>query len=142
MTISDFGINSEDFVSYVETLSVFVTSPARVVINERTGTVVIGGAVRLLSCAVAHGDLEVRISAFPEISQPLPFSNGGQTSTVWQDSIFVSEEKGRIWTLGGESTVSELVQGLNAVGASPRDVVAIFQAIRKAGALKAELVVM
>ncbi len=132
----------EDFLAEVETLTVENLSPARVVINEKTGTVVIGGDVRISPCAVSHGGITIEITSFPEISQPLPFTEGGETVTAWNDSLFVSEESGNIFSMGGEGSVSELVQGLNVIGASPRDIIAIFQAIKRAGALKAELVVM
>ncbi|MFP4458130.1 MAG: flagellar basal body P-ring protein FlgI [Candidatus Zixiibacteriota bacterium] len=131
-----------EFVSMVETLQVIDSSPARVVINEKTGTVVIGGEVKLASCAVAHSDITIEISSFPEISQPLPFSEGGETVAALADSIFVTEDSGRVFSIGGEATVQELVQGLNVIGVQPRDIIAIFQAIKQAGALKAELVVM
>jgi len=135
-------MNPTEFVALVETLQIIDQSPPRIVINEKTGTVVIGGSVRISPCAVAHSDITIEISSFPEISQPLPFSEGGETIAMFSDSIFVTEDSGRIFSLGGEATVQELVQGLNIIGVNPRDIIAIFQAIKRAGALKAELVVM
>jgi len=135
------SLDPNRLVAMVETLAVADDTPARVVINERTGTVVIGGEVYISPCAVSHGDIVIQISSFPEVSQPLPFSEG-ETVTTWQDSLFVDEDKGSIFRVGGETTVQELVQGLNIIGVTPRDIIAIFQAIKQAGALKAELVVM
>lgn len=129
-----------EFISHIQNLSVIPETPARVVINERTGTIVVGSEVRISPVAVAHGNLFVNIERTPVISQPPPFSNG---ETVVEEKVEVKteEEKGRVALLKGV-TVEELVNSLNALGVTPRDIIAIFQALKEAGALKAELVIM
>ncbi|MDI9369941.1 MAG: flagellar basal body P-ring protein FlgI [Synergistaceae bacterium] len=129
------------FVAKLETLSVRPDTAARVAVNERTGTVVMGGDVRIGAVAVAHGSLTVRVTESPEVSQPAPFSRG-TTSVQPRTDVDVEEPLGQFIALEATSTVEELVDALNSVGASPRDVIAILQAIKEAGALHGELVVM
>lgn len=118
-------------------------APARVVINERTGTIVAGGDVRLLPVAIAHGSLSIRVSNRTEVYQPGPFSPPGTTTaTVPQSSIEVSDTAGAFFASNGTSSLDELAAALNTLGVTPRDVIAIFQALRAAGALPAELVVL
>jgi len=112
-----------------------------VVINERTGTVVVGEDVKILPTAVAHGGLFITISQTPIISQPPAFSEKGETVVTEKTEIEVSEEEGRMVLLQG-TTVQELVNALNALGVTPRDLIAIFQALKEAEALQAELVIM
>lgn len=125
-------------VALVENLQVQPDVTAKVVINERTGTIVIGENVHILPVAVAHGSLTVQISEQPSVSQPLPFSDG-QTAVVPQTNINVQESKGFLNVVGGGATIRQLVQGLNAIGATPRDLINILQTIKAAGALQAEL---
>ncbi len=113
--------------------------PARVVINERTGTVVIGEAVRISTVAVTHGNLTVRIQEMPAVSQPAPFSRG-ETVIVPDTTVMVEEQRGNIGVLRG-ADLRELVAGLNSLGVKPKGIIAILQAIKSAGALQAELVV-
>jgi flagellar P-ring protein precursor FlgI len=115
---------------------------ARIVVNERTGTIVIGQHVRISTVAVAHGGLSVVISEAPEIVQPQPFSETGETRVAPRTGIGVEEGAARTHVIPGGVTVSELANALNALGASPRDIIAILQAIKTAGALQAELTIM
>ncbi|RLA55100.1 MAG: flagellar biosynthesis protein FlgI [Gammaproteobacteria bacterium] len=130
------------FVSVVENLSVKPGSaPARVIINSRSGTVVIGSEVRLLPAAVAHGNLTVSISENWEASQPAPFARRGKT-VVTPDSTVSVEQEGRMFYIDPGVTLKDLVAAVNRVGAAPGDLVAILEALEKAGALRAELVVI
>lgn len=130
-----------DLIARLEPLRVNVDSVARVVINERTGTVVLGGEVRIGPAAVAHGSLSVKIATQFDVSQPAPFSQG-QTTVVPQTDVNVEEEKSQLVTLEPGSTLADVVKALNVLGVSPRDIVAILQALKAAGALRAELVVL
>jgi flagellar P-ring protein precursor FlgI len=116
-------------------------APARVVLNERTGTVVMGGMVRLSQVAVSHGNLSIAITTDYLVSQPAPFSEG-ETVTVPQVGVTTEEEEAQVMVLQEGTTVEDLVGALNALGVTPRDLIAIFQAIHQAGALHAELVVI
>jgi len=115
--------------------------PARVVIDERTGTVVIGKNVRISRVAVAHGNLSVEVRETPQVVQPFPFGLG-ETVIVTRTEIRAKEEKARIVVLEEGATLGELVRALNAVGATARELIAVLQAIKQAGALHAELVIM
>ncbi len=115
--------------------------PARVVIDERTGTVVMGENVRVSKVAVAHGNLSVQIRERPRVSQPPPFS-AGETVVTPETEIVAREEAARVVVIEEGVSIGELVRALNAVGATPRDLIAIFQAIKAAGALQAELIIM
>lgn len=127
-----------EMIAQVENGEVEPDTVARVVINERTGTIVIGENVRISPVAVAHGNLTVQISEDPYASQPLPFSDG-RTTVVPQTNIEVQEGKGYLSVVGGGVTIGQLVRGLNAIGATPRDLINILQSIKAAGALQAEL---
>ena len=126
----------------LEPLPVTVDAPARVVINERTGTVVIGQNVRLSAAAVAHGNLSVKISTKYNVSQPTPFSQGGQTTVVPETKLDVQEGDNKLIALQEGTTLDAVVGALNALGASPRDIIAIVQALKAAGALSAEIVIL
>ena len=115
--------------------------PARVVIDERTGTVVIGENVRVSRVAIAHGNLSVEIRETPEVVQPQPLAPG-ETVVVPRTEVEAKEEKARVVVLEEGASIGELVRALNAVGATPRDLIAVLQAIKAAGALQAELVIM
>lgn len=114
-------------------------SPAKVVLNERTGTVIIGGAVRLAPVAVAHGALTVEIQTDFIVSQPEPLTRGGKTQVVPQTAAQAHEDKAALVELQTGTTLAELVRALNALRVTPRDIVAIIQAIKEAGGLFAEL---
>jgi flagellar P-ring protein precursor FlgI len=128
------------FICEVESVKVEPDTVARVVIDERTGTVVIGKDVRISTVAVAHGNIRVEISTKFEASQPYPESQG-QTVLVPQTSLDVTEEAGSVALLDETATIGQLVQLLNAIGASPQDMIAILQNIERAGALQAKLIV-
>ncbi|MCB4804373.1 flagellar basal body P-ring protein FlgI [Methylobacterium brachiatum] len=127
------------FMAEIGELSVQPDTPARVVIDQRTGTVVIGRNVQISTVAVTHGDLTVRITETPQVSQPAPFSDG-QTAIVPRTDINAAEQTARLAVVSGPDLQS-LVRGLNNVGMKPTDVIAILQAVKTAGALQAELVI-
>ena len=136
-----YGATPSAFIAELESLSVRPDVTARVVVNERTGTVVMGGNVRIDTVAVAHGNLTVQVVEEPQVSQPQPFGQG-QTTVVPRTGVAAQEGGGQLITVPQAGTVDELVTALNGVGASPRDMIAILQAIDRAGALHGELVVM
>jgi flagellar P-ring protein precursor FlgI len=130
-----------DFVSELEGLTVTSDRPARVVVNERTGTIVMGKEVRIAPVAVLHGNLTVEIQTSFAVSQPAPLSTG-TTEVVPQVGVGVREEKARNLVLKQGATVEELVRALTSVGSTARDIIAILQSLRSAGALEAELEVI
>lgn len=138
----NYRTNVPELLARIEPLSVDVDAVARVVINERTGTVVVGGSVRIGPAAVAHGNLSVKISTRLEVSQPAPFSKNGDTTVVPQEQVDVNEGRNQLLMLEQGTTLESVVRGLNALGASPRDIIAIMQALKAAGALRAELVIL
>ena len=116
-------------------------APARVIVNSRTGTVVINGAVRISPAAVSHGRLTVSVEENPQVIQPEAFSRG--RTAVQQDStINVQEERAHMFDMGNGANLSEIVRAVNAIGAAPSDLVAILEALKQAGALHAELVIL
>ncbi|HEX4872793.1 MAG TPA: flagellar basal body P-ring protein FlgI [Nevskiaceae bacterium] len=114
---------------------------ARVVVNPRTGTVVIGGDVRVLPAAVAHGSLSVTVSERPAVSQPAPFSKG-ETQVVPRSNIQIEQDGAPMFVFDAGVSLDDLVKAVNAIGASPGDLVAILEALKQAGALRAELVIL
>ena len=126
-----------DFVALVENVDVTPDNRARVIVNERTGTVIMGTEVRISSVAIAHGNLKISVSEQPGVSQPLPFSEG-RTAVVPRTGVEV-EEGGRGSSCSGRATIGDLVNALNAIGVSPRDLVVILQGIKRSGALYADL---
>jgi len=130
------------FIVDITKHEVKVDVPAVVVINERTGTIVIGENVGISAVAISQGSLVVKIKEMPIISQPTaPFSDAGQTAVV-EDTLIGIEEKGYLIPMSRSVTVSELAKSLNGIGATPTDLIAIFNALKKAGALQAKLVIM
>lgn len=115
--------------------------PARVVINERTGTVVAGENVSIETTAVSHGSLFIGVGVTPVVSQPAPFS-GGETVVVPRTTVAAGEERRRMIVVPKATTVAEVARALNALGVTPRDLIAIFQALKQAGALHAELMII
>jgi flagellar P-ring protein FlgI len=115
--------------------------PARVIVNSRTGTVVINGSVRIGPVAISHGTLTVRVDEKPKVVQPAPFSKG-QTATEQNSDITVIEERNPAFLLQRGASLSEIVKSINHIGVSPGDLVAILQAMKQAGALQAELIVI
>lgn len=127
------------FVSILENITLPSTEAvAKVVINERTGTVVIGSRVKLLPAAIAHGNLSVTVSTTNEISQPEGFSDG-TTETVANSVITVNKEGGKLIEVGSNSNLNDLVRALNSIGVTPYDLISILQALKQAGSLQARL---
>ncbi|MHC4770630.1 MAG: flagellar basal body P-ring protein FlgI [Planctomycetota bacterium] len=135
--------NVMNFVDSIMQLEVEPHVPAVVVINERTGTIVVGGNVTITETAVAQGALVVKIKEEQLVSQPIaPFSRGATTAVVPDSTVAVSEGEGHLITVPTTVTVEELANALNAIGATPNDLIAIFDALNKAGALQAKLEMM
>ena len=130
-----------EFLAELERVTVEADRPARVVINERTGTIVMGKEVRISPVAILHGNLTVEIQTNFLVSQPNPLAQG-QTQVVPQTAVAVKEEKARNLVLKQGATVEDLVRALGSIGSTPRDVIAILQNLHKAGALEAELEVI
>ncbi|BBL75621.1 flagellar basal body P-ring protein FlgI [Methylomagnum ishizawai] len=130
------------FTSMVENLEISPgETPAKIIVNSRTGTVVISSHVRVQPAAVTHGNLSVTISEKPVVSQPGPFSNG-QTAVVPRSDISVKEDANRMFVFNPGVSLDEIVKAVNNVGAAPSDLVAILEALKSAGALRAELIVI
>jgi flagellar P-ring protein FlgI len=123
-------------------LTIRTKPAARVIVNERTGTVVMGGNVTISPCAILHGNLSIQVTTELQVSQPAPFSKTGQTAVVPQTQVQAQESPLQVIHLKEGATVEELIRGLQTIGASARDVVAILQAIKAAGALNAEIEVL
>lgn len=137
----EYSARVVEFMAGLEDLQVQTDRPARVVVNERTGTIVMGKEVRVSPVAIMHGKLTVEIQTTPEVSQPNPFGQG-QTQVVNQTNVNAKEEKSRSLVLQQGATVEELVHALGAIGSTPRDVIAILESLRAAGALEADLQVI
>jgi flagellar P-ring protein precursor FlgI len=132
-----------DFIVDITKPEVKVDVPAVVVINERTGTIVVGENVGISAVAISQGSLVIKIKEMPIVSQPTaPFSDAGDTKVVQQTIIGVEEKDAYLIPVSRAVTVSELAKVLNAIGATPRDMIAIFNTLKKAGALQAKLVIM
>ncbi|MFO7686478.1 MAG: flagellar basal body P-ring protein FlgI [Desulfobacterales bacterium] len=126
------------FVSLIENLEVTPDVESKVVINERTGTIIMGESVRISTVAIAHGNLSIQINESANVSQPLPFSEG-QTVVIPQTDVAVQEGRNPIILVNQGVSIGDVVRALNALGVSPRDLIAIFQALKAAGALQAKL---
>jgi len=148
-----------ELVYHVESLDVPVDTPATVILNEKTGTVVMGENVRISTVAVAHGNLSIQIKEEAKVSQPLPFAPGasgvpvrvpggttiapgGQTVVTTQSTVNVNEEKRQLLVVPQSVTIFDVVRALNAIGVSPRDLITILQSIKAAGALQADIKVI
>src|SRR5271170_5885671 len=134
-------LHSAEFIAQLEALTVQTDRAAKVVINERSGTIVMGKEVRVSPVAIMHGDLTVEIQTTYDVSQPGPLSNG-VTAVTPQVSVGVKEEKARNVVLKEGATVEELVRALSSIGSTPRDIIAILQSLRAAGALESEIQVI
>ena len=130
-----------DFVAELERLDVIPDTLARIVVNEKTGTIVMGEGVRISTVAVSHGNLSLVISEQSNVSQPNPLA-GGDTVVTPETQVGVAEEEGNLVVLEQGVSIGEVASALNAIGATPRDLIAIFQAIKASGALYADLVVL
>ena len=137
----EFTTRVTEFVAGIEALEVDVDRPARVIVNERTGTIVMGKEVRVSPVAIMHGNLTVEIQTILQVSQPNPLAQG-QTEVVPQTTTTSGEEKARNLVLKEGATVEQLVQALSSIGSTPRDIIAILQSLRAAGALEADLEVI
>jgi flagellar P-ring protein precursor FlgI len=138
---ASFSTHTAEFIAQLEALTVQTDRPSKVVINERTGTIVMGKEVRVSPVAVMHGDLSVEIQTTYDVSQPGILSSG-TTQVTPQVSVGVREEKARNVVLKEGATVEELVRSLSSIGSTPRDIIAILQALRAAGALESEIEVI
>jgi flagellar P-ring protein precursor FlgI len=138
---TEFASRSTEFIASIEGLQVDADRVGKVVINERTGTVVLGNTVKISPVAIMHGNLTVEISTAFDVSQPAPLS-AGTTQVVPRVDVAVKEEKARNLMLKPGATVDELVRALSTIGATTRDIVAILQNLRAAGALEAEIEVI
>ncbi len=128
-----------ELITFIEGIDVSVDSVARVVINERTGTVVIGEKVKIAPVAIAHGNLTIEIKTEYKVSQPPPFApKSAETVVVPEKDVYAKEEKASLIEVSG-ATLGEIVRALNALGVTPRDLISILQALKTAGALRAEL---
>jgi flagellar P-ring protein precursor FlgI len=134
--------NIVSFLTEIEQLQVEPDLPARIVIDERSGVVVIGRDVRVSTVAVAQGNLTVTVSETPEVSQPLPFARRGTTRVVPRTSIGVQEDGKKMFVVREGVSLQQVVDGLNAMGIGPRDLITILQAIKAAGAIQADIEVM
>ncbi|MBF0620288.1 MAG: flagellar basal body P-ring protein FlgI [Magnetococcales bacterium] len=130
-----------EFVARLENLQVESDQPAKIVVNERTGTIVVGEQVRVSTVALSHGSLSITIRETPQVSQPGPLSDG-ETVTDTQTDVQVEESDGRVIEMEEGVTLGDLVKGLNSIGVTPRDLIAILQAIKAAGALQADLEIL
>ncbi len=136
------GQTVSQLLARIEDIKVIVHPETKVVVNERTGTVVMGRDVSLGACSIMHGNLAIEISTVYQVSQPSPLSSGGQTTVVPQTTVQSKESPARRVELKEGATVEDLVNGLQGIGASARDIIAILEALRAAGSLQAELEVL
>lgn len=136
-----------DFIARIESLEITPDAPARVIINERTGTIVANARIRISSCAISQGNLIINVASSQDVSQPPPLSQTGTTVTTRRTDTTVTEPKGTGDTKGAlvplpeMPTIEQVASALNALGVTPRDMMAIFQAMKQAGALQAELII-
>jgi len=131
-----------EFAAALETLEVKPDVHAKVVLNERTGTVVMGESVRISTVAVTHGSLSLVIKETPQVSQPSPLSKTGETAVVPRTDLKVEEENRRLMVLQEGASIGDVVRALNLLGVTPRDLIGILQAVKAAGALQADLTII
>lgn len=130
-----------DFIALLESIEVVPDTPARIIINERTGTIVASSRIQIGSCAISHGNLTISIANNFNVSQPNPFSETGDTVVTPATETIVTETEGRLVPLPDLPTVEQVASSLNSLGVTPRDMMAIFQTMKSAGVLQAELVI-
>ncbi len=128
-----------DFIARLQAIEVTPDIAARIIINERTGTIVATSKIKISSCAVSHGDLTITVASTPEASQPPPLSKGS-TVVLPRTDAKAAEAKAKLVTLPDMPSIEKVASALNAIGVTPRDMMAIFQAMKQAGALQAELI--
>lgn len=136
------GQDVVQLIASLETLRITPDQVAKVVINERTGTIIMGSQVRIATVAIAHGNLSVQVSTQYNVSQPQPFSTRGRTAVTPDTNLEVQEQKSRLSLVEEGVSIGDLVRALNALGVTSRDLIDILQAIRQAGALQADLEVL
>ncbi len=141
VTVKNPSSDAVSLIAELEGITLTTDHPAVVVMDERTGTIVMGSEVRIDTVAVAHGNISVSVTETPQVSQPNAFA-GGTTTTVERTDLQVKEDKAKLVVLPKKVSLSDLVSALNAVGATPSDLIAVLQAIKAAGALHAELRVL
>ena len=130
-----------DFIARLEDLEITPDAPARVIINERTGTIVATASIRISSCAVSHGNITINVASTLDVSQPNPFSSTGKTVVTPRTTTEITESKASLVTLPELPTIEKVASALNALGVTPRDMMAIFETMKQAGALQAELII-
>jgi flagellar P-ring protein precursor FlgI len=131
----------QDLVGLISTLEHLRVTPdrvAKVVVNERTGTIIMGSEVRISTVAIAHGNLSVQIKTDYQVSQPAPFARG-RTAVVPQRDVAIQEDRRNLSVIPEGASIGDLVQALNVLGVTSRDLISILQAIKQAGALQADL---
>ncbi|MGE3309189.1 MAG: flagellar basal body P-ring protein FlgI [Limisphaerales bacterium] len=129
-----------DFIARLEALEVSADNPARIIINERTGTIVATSRIRVAACAVSHGNLTITVASSLDVSQPAPLAQQGETVVTPRTETSAEEDKARLIPLPEMPTVEKVASALNSLGVTPRDMMSIFQALKQAGALQAELI--
>jgi len=127
------------FLAQIEGLTVTPDAAARIVVNERTGTLVIGGEVRVAPCAIAHGSIQIKVDNTPIVAIPPPLSRDGKPVVVPQKDVTVREKRAQMAVVPGNASVDQLVNALNALGVTPRDLISILQAMRAAGYIAADI---
>lgn len=140
--IPDWALeNPIDFIARIEAIEVMPDTPARIIINERTGTIVANSKIRISNCAIAHGNLTINIASTLDVSQPNPLSQTGETVVTQRTDTSVTENKASFIAIPELPTVEKVAQVLNSLGFTPRDMMVVFQAMKQAGALQAELII-
>jgi len=139
---AEYANRTVEFVASMESLEVRPDILAKVVLNERTGTIVMGENVRISTVAVSHGNLSLVIKETPQVSQPAPFSQTGTTTVVPRTELKVEEESRRLTVMPEGASIGDVVRALNLLGVTPRDLIGILQAVKASGALQADLMIM
>jgi flagellar P-ring protein precursor FlgI len=137
---TNWGGSPIDFIAQLENLEVTPDVPARIVINERTGTIVATSRIHISSCAVSHGNVTISITSSQDVSQPNAFSQTGSTAITQRTDARIKEEKGAMVALPELPTVEKVASALNSLGVTPRDMMSMFEAMKEAGALQADLI--
>ena len=137
---ANWGGSPIDFVAQLEMLEVTPDIPARIVINERTGTIVATARIHISNCAVSHGNVTISIASSQDVSQPNAFSQSGTTAVTTRTDAKIKEDKGTMVALPELPTVEKVASALNSLGVTPRDMMSMFEAMKEAGALQAELI--
>jgi flagellar P-ring protein precursor FlgI len=131
--------NLISFISQIEGLPITPDTSAKIILNERTGTIVIGGDVRIQPCAIAHGSLQIKVENTPVIAIPAPFSGNGQPVILPQKEVTVKEGRPKLAAIPATTTVDQLVKALNSLGVTPREMITIIQTMRQGGWITAEI---